>query len=387
MRKYLCLVAMAFVASCAVPDTDAVIDTTTIPARYAPVSYAALPGWGADDLTGFAQAYERSCDRIMRRPALNPFSADEQFGRIADWQTPCAAFAGVDKNNASMVRAFIEQHYTPYSVSAGAKQDGLFTGYYESALNGSLTRSEKYTVPLHARPDDLVMVNLGEFRDDLKGQRIAGRVRDGNLKPYESRADILSGKLPAGQEKVLVWVDDPIEAFFVQVQGSGVVTLDNGSTMRIGYDGQNGHVYYAIGRELVKRGALPKEGVSMQSIRAWLTANPAEAAEVMNTNKSYVFFRTLDGEGPIGGEGVALTPLRSLAVDHGKFPYGFPVWLETDEPKLNRLMMAQDTGGAIRGAVRGDVFWGYGDHAEKMAGAMKSQGRYWFLIPKNVVPR
>ena len=243
-----------------------------------------------------------------------------------------------------------------------------------------------YKTPLYQRPDDLVMVQLGDFRDHLKGERIAGRVIDGNLKPYEPRAEIVAGQWPHNEE-VLVWVDDPVDAFFVQIQGSGVVQLDNGQAMRIGYAGQNGHVYYAIGRELIKRGELTKENVSMQSIRAWLENNPAQADEIMNTNASYVFFRKLDGEGPIGGEGIALTAGRSLAVDRSLLSYGLPVWTDIEAPyegaaPLRKLMVAQDTGGAIRGAVRGDVFWGYGDHAESVAGSMKSSGQYWILLPR-----
>ena len=272
-------------------------------------------------------------------------------------------------------------------VTADAESTGLFTGYYEAALKGSRTRKGPYQYPLRARPDDLVMVQLGDFREELKGQRIAGRVQSGRLKPYETHAEINAGKLPPAQDKTLVWVDSPVDAFFVQIQGSGVVALDDGTLMRIGYAGQNGHPYYAVGRELVKNGELSKDEVSMQSIRAWMTNNPDKARALMETNKSYVFFEEVKSEGPKGGEGIALTPMRSLAIDHSLIPYGMPVWLSADHPvpsqgRLNRLMITQDTGGAIRGPVRGDFFWGYGTQAEKLAGAMKSQGRYWFLLPK-----
>lgn len=381
MRPLYLIPLVLFLHACATPEDDkSVTDQTAIPPTLTVASYRELPGWQSEDWKDFDTALTRSCERIARRAPESAFSGNPLYGTNHQWQVACEAYTSVDKVDPAATRAFFEAYFTPYSVTRGVDKDGLFTGYYESSLRGSRTRSAEYNIPLHARPDDLVMVNLGEFRDELKGQRIAGRVTDGNLKPYETRAEILAGKLK--DEKVLVWVDDPVEAFFVQVQGSGVVQLDDGSIMRIGYAGQNGHIYYAIGRELVKRGVMPKEDVSMQSIRAWLEANPAQADELMNTNKSYVFFREIVGDGPIGGEGIALTPLRSLAIDHGKFPYGFPVWLQTDHPPLQRMMMAQDTGGAIKGAVRGDVFWGYGDEAEKMAGAMKSPGRYWILLPK-----
>jgi membrane-bound lytic murein transglycosylase A len=236
------------------------------------------------------------------------------------------------------------------------------------------------------------MVNLGEFRDELRGQRIAGRVVDGTLKPYQDRTQIELGKLPKDQDRALLYVDSAVEAFFLQIQGSGVVTLPDGTTRRVGFDGQNGHVYSAVGGELIRRGHLTKDTVSMQSIKSWMEQNPAEARDVMRTNKSYVFFRFIDGDhtvsGPIGGEGIPLTAERSIAIDSGIYPYGIPFFLDAEHPldgqqRLQRLMIGQDTGGAIRGGVRGDYFWGHGNAAERAAGPMKSSGRFWILRPKS----
>ena len=346
-------------------------------------SFADLPGWANDDLTTFPQAFKKSCDRILKSSADRALGPLKEAGQIKDWQPLCREFLSTPP---SQLKAFFETRFTPHQVLSNGAPEGLFTGYYEASLRGSKTRQGPYQTPLYARADDLVMVQLGEFRDDLKGRRIAGRVIDGKLKPYESRAEIVSGDWPHN-DKVLVWVDSPVDAFFVQIQGSGVVQLDDGSVMRIGYAGQNGHVYYAIGRELIKRGSLTTETVSMQSIREWLEANPSQADEIMNTNASYVFFRELKGEGPLGGEGVGLTAGRSLAIDRSLLSYGLPVWADIAEPvpgvgRLQRLMVAQDTGGAIRGPVRGDVFWGYGPRAEMLAGPMKSKGQYWVLLPK-----
>lgn len=345
-----------------------------------------LPGWQGDDMARFGEAYTRSCVRILKRDSGRAFGPLEAAGTYGDWQPLCREFQALDPKSAAGLRAFFEQNFRPFLVTAGDEPRGLFTGYYEASLHGSRTRFGPYTIPLHARPDDLVMVHLGQFRDHLKGERIAGRVVGGTLKPYESRAEIVAGDWPH-EDKVLLWVDDPVDAFFVQIQGSGVVELPDGQRVRIGYAGQNGHPYYAIGRELIKRGHLTKETVSMQSIRAWLAANPAQAEEIMNTNRSYVFFRELEGEGPLGGEGVALTPGRSLAIDRTEISYGVPLWVDIEPPvsgwdNLQRLMVAQDTGGAIRGPVRGDFFWGHGEKAEALAGAMKSQGRYWVLLPR-----
>ena len=345
------------------------------------VSFKDLPGWGGDDLTQVLPALRLSCERILKQQPTAHFGPIEQSGSYGDWHSVCTDFLALQNTSRVALRVFFETRFQPYEALAGSKQEGLFTGYYEASLRGSRVKSGVYRYPIYGRPDDLVMVDLGEFRPELKGQRIAGRVVTGQLKPYETRAAITAGNWPY-KDKALLWVDDPVDAFFVQVQGSGVVKMDDGQMVRIGYAGQNGWPDYAIGHELVKRGYLTQDNVSMQSIRAWLGQHPDEAAEIMNTNKSYVFFKELGQEGPMGGEGVPLTPGRSLAIDHSDIPYGVPMWVDIEAPAMQRLMVAQDTGGAIIGPVRGDVFWGYGPEAEASAGSMKSQGRYWLLLPK-----
>lgn len=355
-----------------------------VPLVLRPVSFSNLPGWGDDDLRTVLPALQLSCERVLKRNITQSFGSLEQAGTYGDWQPACRELLAV--TDTTNLRSTIETYFQPYEARAGAEKEGLFTGYYEASLRGSRTKYGPYRYPLYTRPDDLVMVQLGDFRDDLKGRRIAGRIIGGNLKPYEDRSSIVAGNWPHN-DKVLVWVDDPVDAFFVQIQGSGVIEMDAGEAMRIGYAGQNGHVYYAIGRELIKREHLTKENVSMQSIRGWLEQNPDGADEIMNTNDSYVFFKESSADGAIGGEGVVLTAGRSLAIDHSKIPYGTPLWVDIKPPLegeqgLRRLMVAQDTGGAIRGAVRGDVYWGYGARAEHMAGHMKSKGRYWLLLPR-----
>lgn len=377
MKKIiLAFTVSLFLSSCAgVAPEDAPLSLT-------PASFRDLPGWNKDDFSGAKEAFAKSCERILKQDMAKTFGPAPIGGTYGDWQPACRDLPG-----ATDMRAFMQQWFTPYAASGGGARNGLFTGYYEASLHGSRTRHGAYQTPLYKRPADLIMVDLGEFREELKGQRIAGRVIDAKLKPYEDRAAIVAGEWPHN-DQAFVWVDDPVEAFFVQIQGSGRIVMDDGSQIAIGYDGQNGHIYYAVGRELVKRGVMPKENVSMQSIRAWLETHPQEAAAIMNTNRSYVFFKEAPvTSGPQGGEGAALTPLRSLAIDRSKIPYGVPLWLEVPEPAagsppLRRMMVAQDTGGAIRGPVRGDVFWGYGAQAEDMAGKMKAQGRYWLLLPK-----
>lgn len=355
-----------------------------------PASFADLPGWSVDRTADALPALLKSCDRLAKQPADRALGPNGMMGRIGDWTGPCAVIAKLPAGDHVALRRAVEELFQPWAAGDNGNEEGLFTGYYESALRGSLKRQGKYQTPLYKRPSDLVMVDLGEFRPNLKGERIAGRVVDGQLKPYADRRSIEAGAL-GGKGLELLYVDDPVDAFFLQIQGSGRVTLPDGSQIRVGYDGQNGQPYFAIGRELVARGALAKEDVSMQSIRAWLEANPSKAADVMNTNPSFVFFRRLEGEGPLGAQGVALTPGRSLAVDRTFIAYGVPVWLDAADPvqakaRVRRLLVAQDTGGAIRGPVRGDVFWGHGADAEQRAGLMKSSGRYWLLLPKGVTP-
>jgi membrane-bound lytic murein transglycosylase A len=292
-------------------------------------------------------------------------------------------------------RAFFESEFRPFAATNPGEAAGLFTGYYEPTLYGSRRRHGRFTVPLFARPPELVTVDLGRFRPDWKGRRIAGRVVAGALEPYPDRAAIAAGAL-AGRRLEIVWVDDPVDAFFLEIQGSGRVELAEGGAIRLGFAAQNGHPYTPIGRELVARGALRKDEVSLQSIRRWLADHPHAAPEVMAKNASYVFFERGEGEGPVGTEGVVLTPGRSLAVDTAFLPLGLPLWLAGTVPSpaaaapdraLRRLLVAQDTGGAIRGPVRGDVFWGHGEEAAAVAGRMKNPGRLWALLPKGLAAR
>lgn len=350
-----------------------------------PSTFDTLPGWGDDKLLSFSQAFIRSCSRIELRSPREAFSSIKEAGTNGQWQFICSQIKSIDSSDTGDLKTFFETYFQPFQLGNNKETTGLFTGYFETSLNGSRTPKDPYLTPLHQRPDDLILVQLGDFRPELKGQRIAGRVINGKLNPYERRDQIIDNQWPH-QDKVLVWVDDPVDAFFTHIQGSGLVRLDDGSLMRIGYAGHNGHPYYAIGRELIKMGELTKETVSMQSIRQWLEQHPDQANDIMNTNQSYIFFREIPGEGPIGAAGVALTAERSLAVDPNWIPYGLPLWVDIEPVSKNnkpirRLLISQDTGGAIRGPVRGDLFWGHGKQAAFNAGQMKSEGRYWALFP------
>lgn len=364
----------------------AVLQTATFHA----VDFDDLPGWAADDHAAAVPAFRLSCARMARWQDDRPLTTDGAGGRAADWRAACAALDNVPADDAAAARDYFETHFQPHAVRFAGSEDGLFTGYYEPLLHGSPIADASFRVPLYARPGDLVTVDLSAFADDLAGRRLVGRVDGGRLLPYPTRAEIDGGYLD-GRGAELLYVDDPVDAFFLHIQGSGRVRLPDGREVRVGFAAKNGQPYFAIGRALIDRGVLTRGSVSMQSIRAWLEANPDEAAALMQQNPSYVFFRLLDGPGPLGSLGVPLTPGRSIAVDRRLIPLGAPVWLDAAQPgaasgaadrPLRRLMVAQDTGGAINGGVRGDVFWGAGAEAEHVAGHMKHPGRWFLLLPK-----
>ena len=358
------------------------------------VKFADLPGWADDEVGRAIPAFLRSCRKLRRMGDEERVGRTDTGGLAADWRRACERADRVPPADHAAARAFFEGEFVPFLASNNDDPVGRFTGYYEPLLHGSRRRHGKYQVPLHRRPADLVTVELSKFLSDGRGRRLAGRIVDRKLEPFDTRADIVGGSL-AGKKLELIWVDDAVDAFFVQVQGSGRVKLDTGETVRIGYAATNGHRYTAIGRVLIAEGHLTRESVSMQSIRAYLEANPKRADEVMNKNASYVFFELIEGDGPYGSQGVVLTDERSIAIDRNYIPQSAPLWLDTVAPiagvegekPLRRLVIAQDTGGAILGPVRGDVYWGGDDAAADVAGRMKSVGRYFLLLPAAAAAR
>lgn len=334
-----------------------------------------LPGWRDDDLTPAWPAFLQSCRGLKNNPA---------------WGGVCQAAAQLPAQpDGPTLRAFFEQQFLPWQISqAEGGTEGLVTGYYEPLLRGSRYATAKYRFPVYAAPEDLLVVDLSAVYPELKSLRLRGRLQGNKVVPYFTRADIEAGSAPM-RGKELVWVDDPVDLFFLQIQGSGRVKLENGEVIRIGYADQNGHPYRSIGKWLVDKGELTLDKASMQGIKDWGRRNPERLPELLNANPSYVFFRELPNtlSGPLGALGVPLTAERSIAIDPRGMPLGAPVWLATTRPNssepLNRLMLAQDTGGAIRGNVRADFFWGFGDEAGRQAGAMKQRGRMWALLPRD----
>ena len=340
-----------------------------------PVAFSGMPGWGRDDLRDAWPAFLTSCDVMARRAA---------------WKEPCTVAREVDSTNVRAIRTFFEAFFVPHQVfNPDGTDNGLVTGYYEPLLNGARKRGGPYQTPLHRTPDDLLTVDLGSVYPELKNMRLRGKLVGNKIVPYPARAELTQSAALVGSE--LIWVDNPIDAFFLQVQGSGRVQIaDSKETVRVAYADQNGHPYRSIGRYLVDKGELTMDQASAQGIKAWLAANPKRQQELLNANPGYVFFKeeklTDPRKGPKGALGVPLTPQRSVAVDPNYIPLGAPVFLSTTQPgssvPLQRMMVAQDTGGAIKNAVRADYFWGFGAEAGEKAGKMKQRGMLWVLLPK-----
>ena len=335
-----------------------------------PLGFDALPDWASDNPALVVPAFLRSCGRFSKEPDAAPFGPTERgvdYGVVGDWLPACREAAMLPTGNEKAARRFFEATFVMMAVADYGATSGLFTGYFELELDGSRHRHGRYQTPIYRLPPDP------------------------GLAHRYSRAQIENGAL-GGRGFELFWVDGPIDAFFLQIQGSGRIRLEDGELVRVGYDGQNGMPYVPIGRLLVERGEIPHDKVTMASITAWMRAHPAAGAALRREDPSYVFFRIIKGEGPIGAERVALTPERSLAVDRSYIPLGAPIWLAADEQyipnlRVRRLVVAQDVGGAIKGPVRGDLYWGSGRAAGDRAGEMDARGRYYLLLPRAAAER
>jgi membrane-bound lytic murein transglycosylase A len=367
-RRLLLVVLVAALAGCTKPAPEPAggLSLTRI-------SFASLPDWNAVHADAALAAFRRSCAVLMAGGDAAPMGGAGYAGTAGDWRAACADASGD-------ARGIFEKDFVPFAVSGG---DGLFTGYYEPQIRGSRTRRGVYQTPVYGLPPDLVRVDLGQFNPRLKGEHISGKVVGHALTPYADRARIDANGLAA---PVLFYTDDAIAFFFLQIQGSGRVLFDDGSSARIAYAGENGQPYTAIGRSLIADGSLARESVSLQTIRAWLLAHPDRAASVMETDRSYIFFKEAPlGDTALGSAGsmsASLTPLASLAVDPRIHALGAPFYVAADGPDpVRAVMVAQDVGGAIRGPVRGDMFFGFGEEAERRAGAMKAPGRLYVLLP------
>jgi membrane-bound lytic murein transglycosylase A len=372
--RCLCLALILLTAGCASTQKTQPLCPCPPPkpaaetARYEARAFADLPGWREAQLEPSLRAFLAGC------------------GRLAAARKACDLAKAVPLGDEPAARRFFESEFVPFAVvSSESGERGLITGYYEPIIDGSRTPSELHRHPIFGVPDDLVVVDLGAVSPETRPLRLRGRLEGRRLVPYWSRGEI-DGRGAAFGAPVIAWSADPVELFFLQIQGSGQVRLESGGMIRVGYADQNGHPYRSLGRHLVDRGELVLEQASMQGIKAWAAANPDKLRDALAQNPSYVFFRELPAtDGPIGALNVPLHAERSLAVDRRFVPLGAPVYLATTYPlseeRLERLMAAHDTGGAIRGAVRADFFWGTGPEAGAQAGRMRQQGQLWLLWP------
>ena len=381
------LLPLIFLAACAAPPKPSVVSCPpviqVIPPVAPPVApfavnkWEMLPDWQTIDLQNAWAAFSQSCLALKNKPG---------------WQAVCARSSELVQPDNTALRAFFEEGFTPYQVfNPDGSPQGLITGYYEPKLFGSRVRTERFRYPLYAVPEDLLTVDLSEVYPQLKDLRLRGRLQGKRIVPYFKRNEIDDGKA-ALQGRELFWVDNAVDLFFLQIQGSGRIELPDGSLVKVGYAEQNGHSYISIGKKLIEMGELKVEEASMQGIKRWAEQHPEKLNALLAQNPSYVFFRELPNglSAPLGALGVPLTEAYSLAVDPRTIPLGAPVFLSTTYPNtsepLNRLMLAQDTGGAIKGAVRADFFWGFGEQAGIQAGRMKQSGQMWVLFPKGAEP-
>lgn len=348
-----------------------------------PVDYAQLPAMPEENWQPALAAFKESCEKMASRPG---------------WEEVCAKAKFLPLNQA---KTFFSAYFTPYQAIAetvdqsgtvSVSDSGKMTGYYEPILYGSRKKKTPYVYPLHTMPSDLITVDLAEIYPQLKGMRLRGQIEGNRLVPYDSRAQLAKRNL---DKYAIAWVEDPVAAFFLQVQGSGRIVLPDGSYMRVGYGDVNGHPYRGIGNYLVRQGYLKSHELSMQSIQAWAKKNPKKVQAVLNQNPSYVFFierKDQDpNEGPIGAQGVPLTEKGSVAVDRRYYQLGWPIVVDVEQSnpdmKFTRAVVAQDTGGAIKGPIRFDFYWGSGDEAALAAGRQNSQVKAWVLLPNGVTPQ
>jgi len=349
--------------------------------RFEAVKWSKLPGWKVDDALAAWPALVNTCHALNSR---------------TPWQSFCSAVMASSPADAEFVRGILEQQLTPYRVErvTGRRDEtrGMITGYFEPLIHGARERSDVYSTPLYRPPDDLLIVDLASVIPELKGKRVRGRLEGNRVVPYYTRAATREAPGLAGHE--IVWIDNALDAFMLEIQGSGRVQLTTGETIRLQYADQNGQPYRSIGRYLADQGIMTIDQVNMPAIRAWLAANPTRVDEVLDSNPSVVFFSEAPLEdpsiGPKGAQGVPLTAGRSIAIDPRFLPLGAPMFLSTTQPgteqPLQRLVVAQDTGGAIRGPVRADFFFGFGSDAATQAGMMKYDGEMWLLWPTGAPP-
>lgn len=363
-------------------------------------SFSQLAGWKVNSAKNSLEAFQRSCKVFLRQDPEKSVGSKYIDLKAKDWQPACKVALSIMPDSDEKARAFFETWFTPVAFHIGKPVQGLFTGYYMPLMLGSLTQTKEYTVPIYGLPSNRITVPLGQFDSRLKFHRtLVGRLSGTQLVPFFTRKEIGQGAIDT-VAPVLVWIHSKVDRQFLEIEGSGVVQLTDGSQLFLGYAGENGAPYTSIAQILINKGVMTRDNASMQRIRRYFKEYPQNIDSVLDQNQSFVFFDKLPTKMALGAQGVGLTPGYSLAIDRKWIPMGIPIWLDTHRPKhttknhdldekvsFKRLMVAQDTGGAINGAVRGDVYWGTGKKAIAIAGHMKHSGYYWLLLPNNIAER
>ena len=349
-----------------------------------PAKFSDLKNWKKDNFAEIISSFEQSCEKILRQNSEFLYNTAIKIPTV-EYQRICANFADENIKTSRQMKNFLEDNFAPWLVMHNDSAEGKFTSYYQAQIRASETKDEVYRYPIYAKPDDLITVDLQKFDSSLPKLKFFGRVQNGEIVPYYTRAEIENNPEITEKYPVLLWGDSEIDIFIMQIQGSALAKLPDGRLLSVAYAGNNGQKFRGIGSILLAENKLENGKASMGEIKKWLEENPLEAKEYMHKNDRFVFHRLSDKKGAVGAQGVVLTPQRSMAVDKEKIPFGALLWLETTGPEqeaIEKTVIAQDTGGAIKGAVRGDYFWGYGDEALLAAGKMNSKGRYYILMPK-----
>ena len=356
------------------------------------VGWTELPGWADDRHAEAVPAFLKSCAAIAKLKDDEPVGHDGHGGKAKQWRKACAAATKLAATDHAAARAFFEAEFVPFSAAGKAGTEGKLTGYFVQEVRASRTKGGKYQHPIYARPKDLVMIDLSKHIPDAHGRRIWGRLDNGTVVPYHTRPEIRAGKL-AGQGLEIMYADDPVDVLFAHIEGSAKALMNDGTVVWLEFDGKNGRAYRGVGGVLKSLGVLePPYNGTMPGIRKWFTDNPKRVDEILDQNHSFVFFKESAHPGAMGSQMVVLTAQRSLAIDRAFVAHSTPIWVETRAPipgasgsePWRQLLIAQDTGGGILGAVRGDIYWGDDKAAEERGGRMGGPGKMWFLLPRGV---
>ena len=379
--KALALSTILFVAGCGDIETNKL-------AIFEKITIGQLPNIQNDDMKGALQATKKSCSVFLRQADNKMVGTTTLPLRAKHMKGVCKLLLPI--KTVRSYKRWLKSGFDAWQVSStSGNTTGTFTGYFEAELHGYLKQTSTYKYPIYGFPHDMAIADLSKWGNNKLTGKIVGRMVDKKFVPYMKRRDIDAKKINA---PILAWAKDPVEVFLLHIQGSGRIKLPEGGVLRLGYAGNNGHKYKSLGKALIDSGHMTYSNANWGNIKRWVKNNPDKADDMLATNERYIFFRNIKSNmgGPIGKMGVALTPRRSIAVDHGIIPMGLPLWLDAggvgDIDRISRLMQTQDTGSAIRGAVRGDFFWGYGVEALSFAGKMKSKGTYYIFLPKGINP-